>query len=82
MSAEAAKIIQILSKRNSAKERGAVLGRIVSASPLKVKFDDIDFELSSGLLINSALQIKPGDRVIGMAVSGTQYAILCKVVSA
>lgn len=81
MSEAAAKIIRILSKHNSV-ERGAVLGTIISVSPLKVKFDGIDFELSSGLLINNALQIKPGDRVVGISVSGTQYAILCKVVSA
>ncbi len=83
-----------------------MLGTVESLSPLTIKFDDVGFEVSTGLLINSlfleqkkdddipssAMNVSDvkidfkssftiGDRVIGVAIGGTHYVVLCKVVS-
>ena len=82
-----------------------MLGTVLVESPLTVKFDDVGFDVSAGLLVNSLFMghkrkgditspvmslpnseiefkssLSAGDRVVGVAVGGTHYVILCKVV--
>lgn len=107
MSAEAARIISKISGRKQTSGFEPMLGTVKSISPLTVKFDDVGFDVSSGLLVNSLFMghtrkadisslvmslsdakinfeggLSAGDRVAGVAVGGTQYVLLCKVVSA
>lgn len=106
MSAEAARIISKISGRKRISGFEPMLGTVQSLSPLTIKFDDVGFEVSTGLLINSLFlepkkedditsvnmnlsdakidfksSLAAGDRVVGVAVGGTHYVILCKVVS-
>ncbi len=62
MSAEAARIISIISNRKKTNKTTILLGTIQSLSPLTVKFDDINFNITS-LLINPHLlsHTKTGD---------------------
>lgn len=105
MSAEAARIISKISGRKG-KSNGVVLGNVKSVLPLTVTFDDVDFDVSSGLLVNSLFLshqrtadittpivnmpdakidydgvFTVGDRIAALAAGGSQYVILCKVVS-
>lgn len=54
MSSEAARIIQKISNRKP-KEKNIFLGIIKETSPLTLKLDDIAFDITSGLLLNSTL---------------------------
>lgn len=54
MSSEAARIIQKISNRKP-KEKKIFLGIIKAISPLTLKLDDIGFDITSGLLVNSSL---------------------------
>lgn len=107
LSAEAARIISKISGRKSTAGTGVLLGTVKAASPLTVKFDEVGFDISTGLLVNSLLLghqrtgnisspamslpnskinfdggLAVGDRVAGVAAGGSQYIILCKVVTA
>lgn len=54
MSVEAARIITTISKRNKKNGSAILLGTIQSLSPLTVRFDDINFDITS-LLVNPHL---------------------------
>lgn len=105
MSAEAARIISRISGRKQTSGFEPMLGTVTGVSPLTVKFDNVGFDVSAGLLVNSLLMnhkrkgditspamslpdseiefkggLSAGDRVVGVAVGGTHYVILCKAV--
>lgn len=85
MSAEAARIIKGISGRKSAGGLGVMLGTVKNVSPLTIKFDEIGFDISSGLWVNDVLldlkdSLIVGDRVAGAPAGGSQFVIMCKVV--
>lgn len=107
MSAEAARIISKISGRKQISGFEPMLGTVSAISPLTIKFDDVGFDVSAGLLVNASFMghkrmgditspvmdlpdseiefkgaLSAGDRVVGVAVGGTHYVILCKVVPA
>jgi len=86
LSAEAARIIKKISGKKTSSGLDIMLGTVKTASPLTVKFDDVSFDISAGLLVNPDINLreglKAGDRVAGIPVGGTQYLILCKAVAA
>lgn len=55
MSAEAARIISRISGRKSGAGSGVLLGTVKAVSPLTVKFDEVGFDITTGLLVNSML---------------------------
>lgn len=55
MSAEAARIIKGISGRKSAGGLSVMLGTVKNVSPLTIKFDEIGFDISSGLWVNDML---------------------------
>ena len=54
MSAEAARIISKISGRKQTSGFEPMLGTVSAISPLTVKFDDVGFDVSAGLLVNSS----------------------------
>lgn len=85
MSAAAVKIINSLRAKSKDDKENMYLGTIKSASPLVLQLDDVGFEISRGLLVNSDYQekgIAGGDRVLAIGISNSCYIVLCKLVSA
>lgn len=56
MSAEAAKILELLNQKSADKENNLLLGNLTSISPLGLKLDEIGYSVTSGLLINAELK--------------------------
>lgn len=70
MSAEAARIISIISGRKQTSGFESMLGTVSAVSPLTVKFDDVGFDVSAGLLVNSMLmEHKREGNIISPAMS-------------
>lgn len=55
MSAEAARIISKIKSKGQAGGTPMALGTIKGVSPLTLQLDDVDFEISKGLLVNHSL---------------------------
>lgn len=55
MSAEAARIIKRIAEKAPAGSSPLTLGTIKSMSPFTLLLDDVDFDISKGILVNSLL---------------------------
>lgn len=79
MSAEAARMISCLRKKTPGGATLFELGTIKSVAPLMLRLDDVDFDISKGILINSSLlQHTRSGSVSGSPVSINNATITMK----
>jgi hypothetical protein len=94
LSYDAARIINTIAGKGVQKVgyQGIRLGTVTSVSPIKLRIDNINFEITSdSVVVNSLLidpsiedteRLKSGDRVAVSQIDIKVWAILCKVVNA
>lgn len=76
----AARILRHFKYSQSASQENLMLGTITSVSPIKLSLDDVEFEITSGILIDeSIVDINIGDRILVAMINVSTIIIISKV---
>ena len=80
MSNAAARILRHFKVPQSTSEN-LILGTITSVSPIKLSLDDVEFEVTSGILIDESIidSINIGDRILVAMINVSTIIIISKV---